>query len=81
MRVGFSLIGVGGEGGIAIVGVKGDLAASVDVDEFDLVILKHVGNLYFSNVVETIFELIVRSESRGERYTQRVAGQRISCNC
>jgi len=53
--VGLGFGGVGLHGGVAVGGIKSDLAAGPHVDHLDIFILEEVGDLYSGDVVEGIF--------------------------
>ena len=75
----FGLTRVGLHCGIAVRSVKGYLITSPHVYHLDIFVLKQIGHLYSSNVVERIFELVIWGQGWGEGYVQDVSRCWVCC--
>lgn len=65
--VGFCFRRVASHGSVAVVGIQYDLSRGSQVDLLDVGVLQHVGDVYFSDVVESVLqEVVVGGQGRSK---------------
>lgn len=69
----FCFASIGLHSGITITSINGDFWRGRQVDHLHIFVLKQMRELYFGDVAEAVFKLVVGRESRGEGNGERLA--------